>query len=178
MTERVYARRYAEAVFSIALEKNELDRWQADLNKITTLAKDTVFSSYIESSKISFENKVKELSKQLSSVSKLALNLTYLLIIRGRWSIAADICEEYQRLLDKHRGLERARVITAVPLDKDDEQKLEKRLGDIVGKKVLITSEVDKSILGGFIARIDDKLLDGSTRSRLEELKREMAGSG
>ena len=35
MARRVYAKRYAQAIFKIAVEKNELDRWQSDLSKIT-----------------------------------------------------------------------------------------------------------------------------------------------
>ncbi|GAI06225.1 unnamed protein product, partial [marine sediment metagenome] len=81
---------------------------------------------------------------------------------------------EYQRLLDSYRGIELAEVITAVPLDDEDKLRLGERLGAVVGKKVVVKPEVDSSLIGGFIARIGGKLLDGSTRGKLEALKREM----
>ncbi len=87
-----------------------------------------------------------------------------------------DIADEYQRLLDSYRGIEEAEVTTAIPLDDEDKLRLGERLGAIVGKKVVIKPEVDSSLIGGIVARIGGKLLDGSTRSRLEALKRELSG--
>ncbi len=89
--------------------------------------------------------------------------------------MVGDIADEYQRLLDSYHGVEPAEVITAVPLDDEDSLRLGERIGAVVGKKVVIRPEVDSSIIGGFIARIGGKLLDGSTRSKLEALKRELA---
>ena len=85
-----------------------------------------------------------------------------------------DIVDEYQRRLDSHCGIERAEVTTAIPLDDEDKRKLEAHLGGMVSKKVVLEPEVDSSVVGGFIARIGGKLLDGSTRSKLEALKREL----
>jgi F-type H+-transporting ATPase subunit delta len=89
-----------------------------------------------------------------------------------------DIAGEYRRLLDSHRGIERAEVMTAVPLDDEDRQKLAERLGAITGKKITVEAEVDPGLVGGFAARIGGKLLDGSTRRKLVALKRELARGG
>jgi F-type H+-transporting ATPase subunit delta len=92
--------------------------------------------------------------------------------------MVGDIAAEYQRLLDSSRGIEQAEVTTAVPLDENDMTKLTERLGAVVGKEVVVKAEVDPEILGGIIARIGGKLLDGSTRSKLAALKRELVGTG
>ncbi len=175
MAKRVYAGRYAQAVFSIARERNELDRWQSDLEGIAHLVEDEVVISLLENPKLCFDDKARFLSARLSTISRLALNLVYLLISRGRLNIIGEIAGEYHRLLDSYRGVERARVVAAVPLGDDDRLMLERRLGAIVGKKVAVEPEVDSSLLGGIVVRIDGKLLDGSTRSRLEALKNEIA---
>ena len=78
--------------------------------------------------------------------------------------------------MDNYHGLEHAEVTTAVPLDDKDTQRLSERLGTLVGKKVVLKTEVDPQLLGGFVARIGGKLLDGSTRSRLLALKKEIQG--
>ena len=174
MARRLYARRYAQAVFEIALERKELDRWQSDLRKITSLGEDATVIAFLENPKFNFGAKAKLLSEQLVDINPLALNLVYLLLSRGRLSMIGEIADEYQRLLDSYRGIEQAEVITAIPLDDEDRLRLGERLGAVVGKKVVIKPEVDSSIVGGFIARIGGKLLDGSTRSKLEALKREM----
>ena len=109
-------------------------------------------------------------------MASLSSWINYLLVARGRLSMVGEIAEEYQRLLNSYRGIEEAEIITAVPIDEEDRLKIEERLGAIVGKKVVIKPEVDSSLIGGIVARIGDKLIDGSTRSRLEALKREMSG--
>jgi len=174
MARRVYAKRYSQAVFEIALERKELDRWQTDLRKIASLSEDATFVAFLESPRFHFDDKARLLSERLSDINPLALNLVYLLIARGRLSMVGDIADGYQRLLDGYRGIERAEITTAVPLDDEDKQRLEERLGAIVGKKAVLEPEVDSSVIGGIVARIGDKLLDGSTRSQLMALKKEL----
>ncbi len=174
MARGVYARRYAQAVFEIALERKQLDRWQSDLRKIVSLGEDARLIALLESPKFPFDDKAGLLSKRLGDINPLALNLVYLLVAKGRLSMAGDIAEEYQRRLDNYRGIEQAEVTTAVTLDDEDRQRLTEHLGAVVGKKVVLKAEVDSSLTGGIIARIGGKLLDGSTRSKLEALKREL----
>jgi len=177
MARRVYAKRYSQAVFNIALETKELDRWQSDLRKIASLAQDATLIAWLESPKFHFDDKARLLSERLGDINPLALNLVYLLVTRGRLSMVGDIADEYRRLLDSYHGIERAEVITAILLDDEDKQRLEERLGAVVGKKVVLKPEVDSSLIGGIIARIGDKLLDGSTRSKLAALKKELVGA-
>lgn len=175
MAKKTYARRYSQAVFNIARERNELDKWQSDLRKIVTLGDDAKFIALLENPKVRFEDKAELLSKVLGEVNPLALNLVYLLVTKGRLGMVADIADEYRRLLDSYRGIEQAEVTTAIELDDEDRRRLEERLGAVVGKKVVVKPKVDPSVLGGVVARIGDKLLDGSTRSRLMALKKALA---
>ena len=158
------------------MERQELDRWQSDLRKIASLGEDAELVALLENPRLHFNDKARLLSEQLGDINPLALNLVYLLVARGRLSMLGEIADEYQRLLDSYRGIEEAEVTTAIPLDDEDKLRLGERLGAIVGKKVVIKPEVDSSLIGGIVARIGGKLLDGSTRSRLEALKRELSG--
>ncbi len=178
MARKVYARRYSQAVFNIALEREELDRWQSDLRRIASLVEDAALSAVLESPRFHFDDKVKLLSERLGDINPLALNLVCLLVARGKLGMAGDIADEYQRLLDSYRGIEQAEITTAVPLDDEDKLRLGERLSAMVGKKVVLKTDVDVSLIGGIIARIGGKLLDGSTRSRLEALKKELVGIG
>ncbi len=178
MARGVYARRYSQAVFEIALERKELDRWQSDLRKIASLGEDATFMAFLESPKFHFGDKTRLLSERLGDINPLALNLACLLVDRGRLNMVGDIADGYQRLLDSYCGIEQAEISTAVPLDDEDKIRLGEHLGAIVSKKVVLKPEVDSSLIGGIIARIGGKLLDGSTRSKLEALKRELVGVG
>lgn len=175
MARRYSARRYARAVFEIALEEKRLDQWRDGLDKIARLAADKTVASYLESPDIRFEDKAGLLSARLGDVEPLVLNLVYLLISRGRFGMLVDVIDEYQRLLDEYNNIERAEVTTAIKLDDDDKQRLAKRLGDIIGKKVILEGETDPDLIGGVVVRVGGKLLDGSTRGKLGALKRELS---
>ena len=178
MARRAYAKRYSQAIFEIALGAKELERWQSDLTKIVSVVGDAAFMALLESPKFHFDAKSRLLSEQLKGINPLALNLVLLLVTRGRLDIITGIADEYQRLMDGYRGIEQAEVTTAIPLDDKDKLKLADYLGSIVDKKVILKSEVDSTLIGGIIARIGGKLLDGSTRSKLAALKRELGGVG
>jgi F-type H+-transporting ATPase subunit delta len=175
MARRSYARRYSQAVFKIALERNELDRWQSDLDKIASLGEDAPFVALLENPKVHFEDKARLLSEWLGDINPLALNLVYLLVTRGRLSMVGDVADEYRRLLDSYRGIERAEVTTAITLDDKDRRRLEEHLGAAVRKKVVLEPKIDSSVIGGIVARVGGKLLDGSTRSKLIALKKALA---
>jgi F-type H+-transporting ATPase subunit delta len=177
LAKKAYAKRYAQAVFQIALERGELDKWQSDLKKIASLSEDVAYIKLLESPKLRVSDKSKLISERFSDVSPLALNLVNLLVARERLGMVAEIAEDYERLLYSHRGIEPADVVTAVPLDEEEKRKLEERLSTIIGKKVVVKPEVDPTVVGGIVARVGGKLLDASTRSRLEALKRQIAGT-
>ena len=176
MAKRAYARRYAQAAFEIAVETNELDKWQSDIRKIATLGEDAAISAVMASPRFLFDDKATVLAEYLGDISPLALNLVYLLVSRDAFSLVGDMADEYEELLNGYRGIETAEVITAVALDDEDKPRLEERLSAIIGKKVTVTPRIDPSLIGGIIARVGGKLIDGSTRSRLEALKRELSG--
>jgi F-type H+-transporting ATPase subunit delta len=176
MPRKLNARRYAQAVFEIALEKNELERWQSDLQKMVDTIGDETFLAVLESPKIKIEDKSRLLTGLLGDVSPMALNLVMMLITRGGVNMMREISEEYRHMLDEYHGIQTAEVITAVPLDKKDKEKLAENLGAMIGKKVLLKSGVDPEIIGGIVARVGGKLLDGSTRSKLAALKKELVG--
>ena len=168
------ALRYAQAVFEIAREKNELDRWQTDLDRLSVLGTSPELMGWLENPKVRFETKRDTLAKQFGGVNPLTMNLLYLLISRNRAALLTEIRDTYVTLLNAHRGIQEAEVTTAITLDPEDQQKLAERLGTLIGKKLVIKPKVDPVIKGGFVARIADKVLDGSTASRLQALKQAM----
>jgi len=176
VARRFYARRYAQAVFDIARERKELDRWQSDLDRITDLCRDATVMALLEHPKVRFEDKAKLLSEWLGDINPLALNLVYLLVTRGGLGRIGDIAGEYRRLLDSYHGIERAEVTTAVALDDGEKRQLEEQLGAVVGKKVVLEAKVDESLIGGVVARVGGKLLDGSVLSQLTAMRKIFAG--
>ena len=168
-------KRYAQAVFEIALESNKLKEWQSNLGKIAQLTRDAEFTALVENPKIPFEAKEKLVREILGKINPMALNLVYLLIAKGKLKDAGQIADEYERLLNEHYGIKSAEVTTAIAIDDTEREKLSHHLEAIVGKKVNVKIQVNPDIIGGFIARIDDSLIDGSIRNKLEMLKKNLA---
>lgn len=174
---RASARRHAQAIFEIALEQNQLDLWRGDLRVVAEALMDPDIHAFLESPKIRFDDKKKILEERLKSLSPLALNAAYLLVAKRRLGIVAELVSEYERLVDEHRGVAHARVTTAIPLDEGDTADVTRRLADTVSKEIVLATQTDPSIIGGLKVRIGDKLIDGSTRSRLEALRKSLVGT-
>jgi F-type H+-transporting ATPase subunit delta len=179
MTVNAYARRYSQAIFRMALQEKDLNRWQSDLRRVTALMKDSALFSLVTNPKITWKEKNKTLTQRLGDVNPLAIKLVQLLDAKGKLATLDDITEEYQAMVDNYRGIEGteiAEVTTAVPLDEAYQLKVAQRLTDIIGKPVLLRPKVDPAIIGGIIIRVGDKLIDGSIRSKLAALRKDLGG--
>jgi F-type H+-transporting ATPase subunit delta len=176
MRIEVAAKRYAQAAFDIAREKDDFDRWSADLQAIADLVAQPGVVDILGSSRVPSDAKGSLLKSGLADIGPLALNLAHLLVDKGRIALAEEVRVEYQRLLDEHRGIAQATVLTAVPLSEGERQAVVRRLQEMTGKEIVLETQVDPEILGGLVARVGDRLIDGSTRSQLLTLRRRLAG--
>lgn len=168
------ARRHAQAVFQLAQDLNQVEAWRSDLKTIAATLTDPHLLAILEDPKVHLSDKVQLAGRCLPDVSQLALNFAYLLVARQRLGIAEQLVAEYEHMADAHQGVEHVRVTTAVPIDEEVKAKLTKRLADMTGRRVVLSLDVDSSIIGGFVTRIGDKLIDGSIKAKLESLKKEL----
>lgn len=174
----IAAKRYAEAVYSIARDEGTQDRWQDDLATVAELVENREAAAYMARSRTSEADKRRLVEAVLRGASPLALNLALLLLQRNRLHLAPQIAAEFARMLDAERGIQHAEVTTAVPLGDAERRDLEGRLQQLTGaREVRLETRVDPDLIGGMVARIGDRLIDGSTRTRLLQLKRRLAGA-
>jgi F-type H+-transporting ATPase subunit delta len=171
----VTGKRHAQAVFQIALEEKQLDRWLADLGKIAAVLGDAEIAAALSSPKVSMDKKKDVLRSGLKGVSPVAMNLAHYLVEKNRLHLARGLAVEYRRLMNVYLGLELAEVTTAIPISAQEGESIGKGLAAISGKRVTVESSVDPAILGGFVAKLGDKLIDGSARTRLQELRKTIA---
>ena len=174
MPRGVAAKRHAQAVFQLALERGELEKWLEDLKTIATTLSQPQLMAILESPKVHLDEKMELIGRCLPGVSQLALNLVYLLVGRRRLRLIDQIVSEYQRLADAYQGLEHAEVTTAIPLDEEDKQRLSERLAGLTGTRIMLSTKVDPNVIGGFVVRIGDRLIDGSTKSKLDSLRKSL----
>ena len=173
MAKAASARRYAQAVFLIASEKGSLDEWSGDLQALAGVLDDEELARMLDAPQVPASRKLDAVRAALEgTVGPLALNLVSLLATRNLVRLVPDVVDEYSRLLDAARGIERAEVLSAVHLDERRKSEIADMLSRIVGKQVELISVVEQGILGGFSARVGDRVIDGSMRSKLEGMRR------
>lgn len=178
MSLALSSKRYAQAVFQIAKLNNDYDSWQQNLNRIAELMQNREFAEVVDNPKFSFNQKEKIIRKLLQGIDPLAVNLALVLVLKNRFKYAGQIATEYSSIYDASRGIKRAVFITAVKLDEKERKYCTTQLEELIGCKLNIAFEVDEKIIGGFIARINGTLLDGSLRNRLNILRNQLSKQG
>lgn len=171
------AKRYAQAAFGLAIEREEFELWERDLTSLAAALASPEALAFIASRQVGTEGKESFLRQAAGETAPLVWNLVRLLATKSRLALLPQIAEQFQNLLDGHRGIAHAEVATAVPLSDEERQSLTRRLSELTGKQVEVEVHEVPEIFGGLIARIGDRLIDGSTRSKLLALKRQLAGA-
>lgn len=174
----IKVKRYSRAVFELALENKKIDEWLGDLQRMASMASISEFAEVMENPKFSIENKSKLLLSYLRGINPKALNLANILVRTGNFKIIKDVYADFQVLLDQYKGIAKAEVTTAIPLDENQRTKLAGSLASLIGKKVDVSNSIDSRIIGGMVARVDGKIIDGSTGSQLAALKNAIINAG
>jgi len=106
------------------------------------------------------------------------VRLLQLLADRDRLDIMNDLLAVYrERLLDR-RKIVRAEIRSAVPLSPDAVKAIESRLGAVTGKNVAIDATVDPDLIGGVVAKVGSTVYDGTVKTQLEKLRKQLTAAG
>lgn len=168
-------RRYAEGVFAIAKDEDSFDRWLADLATLTDVFTNPDMARFLADPKPSISDKEAVVEKLLAGkIDKLALNTALLLIRREQAEAMPLVQRELQHMVNDYRNIAVAEVTTAVELDTTQRQLVQQRLEILTTKKIDLRTRVDKSILGGFVARVGDVLIDASLATRLSVMRQDL----
>ena len=168
------AKRYALALYQLAKEKSLVEEWHAQLRFCEEVFQDEDFINFLSMPKIELSKKMDVVKQGVGGLDQMVYNLIGLLISRNMIGVVPSIEDEYSRLMDEENGLERAYVKSAVPLSEAHQESLNKRLSNLTGKKIQLTTEIDSSIVAGFIARIGDRMIDGSAKTKLQNLRKSL----
>lgn len=171
------ARRYAKALFGLAVERDRVEAWADSLLSL----KEAVEGSPDLRDVLS--NPVYSKEQRRAIVEKLAAGLTLdaeprslLLLLgdRNRLSCLSPVVDTFRGLADQHLGLVRAKVTSAVKLEEGAAQSIADKLSQATKAKVLLDRVVDPAILGGVVAQVGSIVYDGSVRTQLEDLRKQL----
>jgi F-type H+-transporting ATPase subunit delta len=171
------AKRYAKALFETADELDQIDQVRQEVNVLNdTLANQSRLRAYLFTPEVEKQKKinvVKELFENKASI--IFVNFLVLVIQKGRQKEYFDITLEFNRLYEIKINRLSATVYSAVSLDENILEEINKKLVDVWKADVLLNNKVDPSILGGFIIKVEGKIIDGSLRKQLELMRERLS---
>ena len=138
-----------------------------------TIADNVELANMLSSAVIKSEEKKAVLLALFPKLNHISASLFDVLITNKRVDILYNIALQYSILFDELNGKELAKVTTAVPMTKELESKVLKKVKELTNKEVTLENIVDESILGGFILRVGDKQYNASISNKLSKLKKE-----
>jgi F-type H+-transporting ATPase subunit delta len=171
-TTRV-AHRYAKALMEIAQEQGSFDTVIDDVQTLrSAIEGSTDLRNLLASPIIDVHTKERILREIFGGkIGTVADRFIALLATKGRAADLAAILRAFQHLLDIERNVVVATITTAVELDVAQRTRIEERIKQMSGHDVRAEYMVDPSLVGGFRARFEDKMIDASVRHQLERLR-------
>ena len=170
------AGRYSKALFEIALEKNKLDVVAGDFELISQISTENVdFRNMLINPLIPATKKADIFSKLFKDkTDQLTYNFLRLLCTKKRSEFLLEVIDHFRvRILD-HEGILTGQIISANPLSPDQVQDIHNRIKSQSGKKVQLSQEIDKNLMGGFIVKVKDNVIDLSVRNQLDKLRNKL----
>lgn len=170
------SKRYAKALFSLALEDKKLDAVADDLESIKKLTDSgDDFKNFIMNPLISSSKQLKVIKDLFAGkLEDITLNFLYLLGEKKRLNLLPEILERFDELLLVHRNQVVAEVVSADTLDDKQLKSIQGNVEQLTNKSVLLSTSQDKSLIGGFMVRIEDIIIDNSIRYQLSKLKEKL----
>lgn len=167
------ARRYAKALMGMAKELDQVDSIYNDMDLIySTISASRELVLFLKSPVVKSSNK-KSVLKQVFSekVSQSTNQFFTLMIDKDREDQLGEIAAAYHKLYDDYKEIQQIEVVVAHQLDENQEKELRENLEKRTGKTVRMNVTVSESIRGGAKVRIEDTVIDGSVKYKLEEMR-------
>jgi ATP synthase F1 delta subunit len=167
---------YARSLFEVASEQDKLDNVRDQLNEFTdALRENRELTVFFFSPYFSTEEKKEGLHSGVSGAEEIFMNFLEALIERHRMPVLFRIRTRFEEMWDKENKLLPVQVTSAIELDRATVESIGQRIGEQTGNQIELSSNVDPEILGGIVLRVGNFILDASIRSRLEQLRRQVA---
>lgn len=174
MAEDQFVQAYAQAVFEQAV-----GRWNTFLRAVSENLERTPDVITL------LDNTAEQMPRKKEAVDKLApagadeqqRNFLYLLASKSQVHLLPQVLHEFNRLATRGPLRDVARVTSAVPLTDSERAELERKVRAQYGENLDLDYRVDKSLIGGVVVRVGDKVIDGSVAAKLASMKQKLAAT-
>ena len=173
----VIANRYADALFQLSEEENVSKDIYSELRDVVDIVKNNKdLDNVLKSPLVSKAEKIDLIEKIFSDkINRNLKNFLKILVEKGRISSLKSIELTFKQLLNDKNNIIEGTVISAIPMSDDKVKQLEENLSKKYNKNVTLENKVDETILGGVIVRLGNTQIDGSVKSRLDNIKDQLS---
>lgn len=166
-------RRYALALYKVAEEKNKVDEYLQDLREICDIIdNNTELKAVIEYPQISTKQKKRifiDIFK--GKIDKELLSFLLILIEKGRILYLREKLNQFEQINLEKKNVVIAQVKSVIEMTDEQTSTLKSKLEKMYNKTVIIKHEIDKSIIGGLYVRVGNDVIDGSIKSKLDDMR-------
>ena len=173
------AGRYAKALFALAKEAGALQPTADELGRAAAVAGDPTVEPVLRSPLLSAARRgdLAEMLVRELKLPDLLARFVRLLADQQRLAVLPAIAERFQNLLDRELGRVRITLRSARALDAKQEQDIVATFATLTGKQVIPTVAINPDLLGGVVVEAEGKVYDGSVRTHLDRLAKELIGT-
>ena len=177
MLAQEVARKYAQALFGAAKEKGLIDKAYEQFNDLKAfLASDSTLLTFLKAPEVLEERKLALVRNVFRErIEQLFIEFLIVLVTKHRIAFLLEVIDEFTRLVEAEKGIGRATIITATPLNEKEKSDLVAKLAAKTGLKIELEEKVDPDILGGMIVILHNEIIDGSVRRGLDLLEAQLA---
>jgi F-type H+-transporting ATPase subunit delta len=187
MSDNHVSHRYAQALFllteRISAREGQplvgvLERTLEDLRGVAELVQPgSRLGGFLANPQVSPDEKRRVLKSGLDGRAMRSIVVFIDLLLRKkRLRFVNEIVKDFQGLVERAQGLQRAQVVSAVGLERAEVARLHAELERTTGKKIVLTEAVDASLVGGAYVRIGDRIIDRSVKTLLETISHQLYG--
>ena len=167
---------YARSLFEVAQEKGNLDEVREQLGEFAdALDGDRQMQVFFFSPYFSTQEKEEGLDKVVTDADPIFQNFLKLLIEKHRMPAVFRVRRTFEQMWQQENKLLPVEVTSAIELDQQTIKQIGDRIGEQTDQKIDLSSRVEPGILGGIVVRVGNSIIDASIRSRLEQLRKQVA---
>ena len=176
MNSSKIAVRYAKALFDLALERGVIDTVYNDMKTVGQLCAMEEVKAVINNPVIS-QQKRRDIILALTGADadRLTVSFIGLIFSHGRGEYLAAAARNFIDLTRRHRGIRQVTLTTAVPVNGRLKEEMASLISGKEKETIEFMEQVDPSVIGGFILRVDDAYIDASVRNRLNRYRKEFS---
>ena len=174
MAVSTVAFRYAKSLIDLAQEQGLVETMYDDMRFFKlTVSQSRGLMLLLKNPIVRTDRKYKVLEQVFAPhINPISMSFLNIITKKNRESIMDAIAEEYIRLYDEMKGVERATVTTITPLTEEQRASFKAMVTKTVGgKSVELEERIDPKLIGGFILRTGDQQIDASLRNKLNEIR-------